>query len=324
MHSYIPVIDISPLYSKDANDWQGVALDVDQACRSSGFFYITGHNISAARISELEALYQQFFALELADKLKIDITQTTHHRGYGCIGTEQLDPLRPADFKETFDMGRNLNADHPDVSNNKPLHGTNQYPDIAGFRELVETHYWDMIELGKTILRALAIALKLNADHFDEFFSEPISVLRFIHYPAVEAKLDRSQMGAGAHTDYGCITILHQDSIGGLQVQDKQGNWLDATPIDGSFVINIGDMMARWSNHRYTSTPHRVINPSGAERYSMPFFVEPNFDTTIAALNGCYDEKNPAIYPEISAGDYLLSRFAETYEYFDKIEKEQP
>jgi len=142
--------------------------------------------------------------------------------------------------------------------------------------------------------------------------------LRFIHYPPIQGKALSDQLGAGAHTDYGCITILHQDNIGGLQVQDKQGQWIDATPVEGSFVINVGDMMARWSNDRYTSTAHRVINPSGAERYSMPFFVEPNFDTTIEALEGCYDEKNPAKYPQVSAGNYLLSRFEETYEYLNK------
>jgi isopenicillin N synthase-like dioxygenase len=317
-HSTIPVIDIAPLYLNDAKSWQSVATAIDQACQQSGFFYITGHNISAARISQLTAAYKQFFDLPLAEKLTIDITKTDHHRGYGSFGTEQLDPEKPADFKETFDMGRNLSADHVDVLAAKPLHGCNQYPNIAGFKALVETHYWDMIELGKTLLRGLAIALKIDPNFFNDSFTEPLSVLRFIHYPALEKKSNDDQMGAGAHTDYGCITILYQDSIGGLQVKDRAGHWQDALPIKDSFVINIGDMMARWSNDRYTSTPHRVINPSGRERYSMPFFVEPNFDTGIEALSGCYSEDNPAKYSAITAGDYLLSRFAATYEYFDK------
>ncbi len=316
--SYIPIIDISPLYSENANDWQEVANDIDLACRESGFFYVVGHSVTAQRIADLSNLYQQFFALPIEEKLKIDITKTTHHRGYGHFGTEQLDPSKPGDFKETFDMGRNLPATDLNVLANKPLHGTNQYPDMAGFQELVETHYWDMIELGKTILKGLAIALKLEPHYFDSSFTEPLSVLRFIHYPSIEKKSDDKQIGAGAHTDYGCITILYQDTVGGLQVQDKQGEWLDATPVENSFVINIGDMMARWSNDRYTSTPHRVVNPSGAERYSMPFFVEPNFDTSIKALQGCFDDNNPAKYQEIAAGDYLLSRFAATYEYFEK------
>ncbi|NQZ31133.1 MAG: 2OG-Fe(II) oxygenase [Oceanospirillaceae bacterium] len=320
-NSYLPVIDISPLYSKNPDHWQSVALDIDSACQKSGFFYVTGHGITPERITQLAAMYQKFFAQPLDQKLQIDITKTRHHRGYGAIGTEQLDPKRPGDFKETFDMGRNLAPDHPHVLAEKPLHGTNQYPELVGFKELVETHYWDMLELGKTILRGLAIALGLAPYYFDKNFTEPLSVLRFIHYPQVEKIALKNQIGAGAHTDYGCITILHQDDIGGLQVQDKQGQWLDATPIAGSFVINIGDMMSRWSNDRYTSTPHRVINPSGSERYSMPFFVEPNFETKIAALPGCFDQANPAKYQQISAGNYLLSRFAETYEYFDKEPK---
>lgn len=316
--SYIPIIDISALYSDEPQQWHSVANEVDQACQQSGFFYVTGHSISPERIAQLSSLYKRFFALGMSEKMDIDITKTRHHRGYGSFGTEQLDPKRPADFKETFDMGRNLAADHPDVIAQKPLHGTNQYPDLAGFQALVETHYWDMIALGKTILRALAIALKLDPHYFEHEFSEPISVLRFIHYPPLENKEQAEQLGAGAHTDYGCITILHQDQIGGLQVQDRSGQWLDAPPVANSFVINIGDMMARWSNDRYSSTPHRVINPSGSERYSMPFFVEPNFDTQVAALSGCHDLNNPPKYAAITAGEYLLSRFAETYEYFEK------
>lgn len=312
---YIPQIDISSLYSADEADWQNVAQQIDSACQQSGFFYVTGHGISDERIAALRALSEQFFALPQSEKLKIDITQTVHHRGYGNFGTEQLDPARPGDFKETFDMGRNLAPDHPDVLAGKPLHGCNQYPQIDGFAALMETHYWDMIELGKVILRGLAIALGSNPSFFDSEFSEPISVLRFIHYPAIELKQEVEQIGAGAHTDYGCITILHQDQIGGLQVQNRDGQWIDATPIEGSFVINIGDMMARWSNDRYTSTPHRVVNPSGLERYSMPFFVEPNFDTNIQALQGCFDKDHPAKYEPIKAGDYLLSRFAATYKY---------
>ncbi len=320
MTPYIPHIDISPLYSSDPADWQTVATQIDTACQNSGFFYITGHTISPERIAELLALSEAFFALPHDEKLKIDITATPYHRGYGSFGTEQLDPERPGDFKETFDMGRHLPEDHPDVLAEKPLHGPNRYPDIDGFRTLMETHYWDMIELGKTILRGLAIALKIDPDFFADKFTAPISVLRFIHYPQIDLKPDAEQIGAGAHTDYGCITILYQDQVGGLQVKNRDGEWLDATPVEGSFVINIGDMMARWSNDRYTSTPHRVINPSGQERYSMPFFVEPNFDTRISALEGCYDADNPARYPEISAGDYLLSRFAATYEYREKFE----
>jgi len=315
MSASLPIIDISSLYSSNPDDWAGVAEQIDLACQQSGFFYVTGHGMPQQQIDQVLALAEQFFALPSEQKLNIDITATRHHRGYGTFGTEQLDPERPGDFKETFDMARNLAEDHPDVLAQKPLHGPNQYPDIEGFQALYESHYWQMLEIGKTLLKGVAIALGLPKGFFDDKFTEPLSVLRVIHYPSLEAKADERQLGAGAHTDYGCVTILYQDSTGGLQVQSRDGQWLDATPVAGAFVINIGDMMARWSNDRYTSTPHRVVNPSGTERYSMPFFVEPNFDTPLECLAGCYSEENPAKYPPISAGDYLLSRFAATYEY---------
>lgn len=312
---YIPVIDISPLYQDDANAWLPVAEQIDLACQNSGFFYIKGHAIPASQMQAIIDLAKTFFALPLEEKLKIDITQSQHHRGYGAIATEQLDPQRPGDFKETFDMGRHLDNTDPDVIAGKPLHGANQYPAVPEFQALMEDHYQQMLELGKTVLKGIAVALGIEPDFFDRRFTHPISVLRLIHYPSHEAKQNDEQIGAGAHTDYGCITVLYQDGSGGLQVRHRNGEWIDAPPIEGTFVINIGDMMARWSNDRYTSTPHRVINPQGIERYSSPFFVEPNFDTDIYCLEGCQSEQVPAKYPPISAGEYLLSRFNDTYAY---------
>ena len=311
----IPLIDIAPLFSDEPKDWTAVAEQIDQACQGSGFFYIKGHGVSHETMQSVMTMAKTLFDSPMALKKAIDITQSDHHRGYGSIATEQLDPERPGDFKETFDMARNLGADHPDVLANKPLHGPNRYPDIEGFQAMMETHYWRMLEVGKTVLRGIAIALKIEPDFFDQRFAEPISVLRFIHYPPDSGRTDEAQIGAGAHTDYGCITVLYQDAAGGLQVRNRQGEWIDAPPIEGTFVINIGDMMARWSNDRYTSTPHRVVNPEAGHRYSSPFFVEPNFDTDIYCLPGCSDDAHPAKYPAISAGEYLLSRFRDTYAY---------
>lgn len=273
MTPYIPLIDISPLYSNNQKQWNSVAQQIDEACQQSGFFYVTGHNISAQQIEKVMALAKCFFSQTSEEKLKIDITATQHHRGYGAIATEQLDPERPGDFKETFDMARNLDLASPEVLAGTPLHGPNQYPDIEGFAEVMEEHYQLMLELGKMILKGISVALGIEPNYFESRFTHPISVLRFIHYP----------------------------------------------PFEGGFVINIGDMMARWSNDRYCSTPHRVINPEGKERYSSPFFVEPNFDTDIYCLQGCTTPENPPKYPAISAGNYLLSRFQETYAYRQEI-----
>ena len=311
----LPIIDIASLYSDNQDAWPAVAEQIDRACREWGFFYITGHPISPARIAELLSAAKTFFALPAAEKLKIDITQTAHHRGYGAIATEQLDPSKPSDLKETFDMGFHMDLNHPEVLAGKPLRGANRHPDLPGWETLMEQHYADMQALAQTLLRAMTIALDIDRDFFDTRFHEPISVLRMIHYPPRHTASSAEQQGAGAHTDYGCVTLLYQDDAGGLQVRARDGGWIDAPPIAGSFVVNIGDMLARWSNDRYTSTPHRVISPLGVDRYSMPFFAEPHPDTLIDCLPNCSSADNPAKYPPVTSSDYLLSLFADTYAY---------
>ena len=311
----LPIIDISPLYGDEPDAWQAVAGQIDRACRQWGFFYIKGHPISPTRIAEVLGNAQRFFALPVEEKLKIDITQTRHHRGYGAVATEQLDPTKPSDLKETFDMGLHLPADHPEVLAEKPLRGPNRHPDLSGWAPLMEQHYRDMQALAQTLLRAMTLALGIERDFFDTHFNEPVSVLRLIHYPPRDAASCAEQQGAGAHTDYGCITLLYQDAAGGLQVRNVNGLWIDAPPIDGTFVVNLGDMMARWSNDRYLSTPHRVISPLGVDRYSMPFFAEPHPDTLIQCLPGCQDDAHPPKYPTTTCAEFLLSRFADTYAY---------
>lgn len=311
----LPLIDIAPLYGTDNAAWRDVATQIDAACRDWGFFYITGHGIPPERIDALLAAAKAFFALPEAEKLKIDITRTAHHRGYGAIATEQLDPTQPSDLKETFDMGFHMAADHPEVLAGKPLRGPNRHPDLPGWAPLMEQHYAGMQALAQTLLRAIALALGIERDFFDARFAEPISVFRMIHYPPRHTARSADQPGAGAHTDYGCVTLLYQDDAGGLQVRNVHGEWIDAPPIPGSFVVNIGDMMARWSNDRYTSTPHRVISPLGVHRYSMPFFAEPHPDTEISCLPNCSSADNPPKYPPVTSAEYLLSRFADTYAY---------
>lgn len=311
----LPVIDIAPLYQNDSAARQAVARQIDAACREWGFYYIKGHPIAPSRIAELKAAAEDFFARPAEEKLRIDITQSKHHRGYGAVATEQLDPTQPSDFKETFDMGFQMSADHPDVLAEKPLRGPNRHPQIIGWEALMQQHYEDMHELSLTLLRAMAEALGIEEDFFDQRFTDPISVFRMIHYPPRQQASNADQPGAGAHTDYGCVTLLYQDNAGGLQVQSVNGEWIDAPSIEGTYVVNIGDMMARWSNDRYKSTPHRVISPLGVDRYSMPFFAEPHPDTEISCLPNCSSADKPPKYPAVSCSAYMLSRFAETYAY---------
>ncbi|MDO6765222.1 isopenicillin N synthase family oxygenase [Agarivorans sp. 1_MG-2023] len=308
----LPIIDIAALNQADSQSWQEVVDAIDAACRDKGFFYVTGHGIPPEQFAAVQSMAAQFFALSEDEKSKIDIQRSVNHRGWGQVSAEQLDPVGPKDFKETYDMALDLSPYHPQVAKCSLLYGPNQYPNLDGFAQLMLQHYELTLQVGLKILQAMAIALGQAEDFFSKNFSCPISVLRLIHYPPQQ----NSSNGAGAHTDYGCITLLYQDHIGGLQVQDKSGNWLDATPVANSFVVNIGDLMQRWTNGKYKSTPHRVTSPSEqTTRFSMPFFVEPDFDTPVNTLASCLAEGESSKYSEVSAGDWILSRFADTYAY---------
>ena len=314
----LPIIDITALQSDDVSQWQGVIEAIDKACRDTGFFYVTGHGIPAEQFTNVKAMANKLFTLPESDKQKIDIQYSNNHRGWGQVSAEKLDPNGPSDYKETFDMALDFSPYHPQVGRCGQLYGPNQYPNIDGFIQLMQQQYQLSMEVALRILKAMALALQLPIDFFSQHFSYPVSVLRLIHYPPQQNK----QNGAGAHTDYGCITLLYQDQVGGLQVQDREGNWVDATPVENSFVVNIGDLMQRWTNDCYKSTSHRVTSPtSQTTRFSMPFFVEPNFDTEVSTVASCLADGESAQYKKVTAGDWILSRFAETYEYRNEAKK---
>jgi len=308
----LPIIDISALQSDDISQWSDVITAIDKACRDTGFFYVTGHGIPKQQFDSVQSMANTFFSLPEFAKQKINIQHSSNHRGWGQVSAEKLDPNGPSDHKETFDMALDLSPYHSQVARCSQLYGPNQYPNVDGFIQLMQQQYQLSMEVALRILKAMALALSLPIDFFSQHFSYPVSVLRLIHYPPQKGL----QNGAGAHTDYGCITLLYQDHIGGLQVQDRDGNWLDATPVANSFVVNIGDLMQRWTNDCYKSTSHRVTSPSSnTTRFSMPFFVEPNFDTPVATIASCLQPGEVPAYDEVTAGDWILSRFADTYEY---------
>ncbi|MCJ2377857.1 2OG-Fe(II) oxygenase [Vibrio sp. ZSDZ34] len=312
MNAALPIIDISPLSGNNPEHQQDVINAIDHACRDKGFFYVTGHGIPEEQFAKVQAIASTFFALEEQEKQRINIQQSANHRGWGQVNAEKLDPEGPQDYKETFDMALDLSPYHPQVTRFPELYGPNQYPNLTGFIQIMQQHYELTLQVGLKILSAMALALKQPEDFFTQYFTCPISVLRLIHYPPQQLQSN----GAGAHTDYGCITLLHQDNTGGLQVQDINGTWLDAPPVANSFVVNIGDLMQRWTNDHYKSTPHRVISPTAnTTRFSMPFFVEPDFDTPVTTLDSCLSPGEASRYPTITAGDWILSRFSETYEY---------
>jgi isopenicillin N synthase-like dioxygenase len=309
--SEIPVIDIRPLLNGTRDDERAVAAAIGQASRERGFFYIANHGVQTA---EVFAAAARFFALPDQAKAAVSYFQSSHNRGYVPIEGETLDPTLRPDAKEAFNIGRELTADDPDVVAGTPFHGLNQWPDLPGFRATTLAYYAAMRQLGEKLHRAFALDLGLPPDFFVRFIDQPIATLRLLHYPPHPGAFDGSQYGASPHTDYGNLTLLAQDAIGGLQVKSRDSGWIDAVPIEGTLVCNIGDCLMRWSNDIYVSTPHRVVNRGNADRYSVAFFFDTNVDALVSCLPSCQSIERPARYPAVNGAEYLRSRLERTYQ----------
>jgi isopenicillin N synthase-like dioxygenase len=312
----IPLIDISALFGADPAARLACGREIGRACRDVGFFYIVNHGIAHARIDEVFAVAQRFFALPGAEKMTIALARSPFMRGYFPIEGEVLDPALGGDYKEGFDMALDLPLDHPAVVVRKPLHGPNQWPARPPeFRPIVQRYFDDLIALGRTVSRGFALALDLAEDFFTRRMQHPTAILRLLRYPPnpQAAALEKTQPGCGAHSDYGYLTILAQDQVGGLQVQNRAGKWIDAKPVPGAYVCNIGDMMAQWTNDRFAATQHRVVSSPDRERYSIPFFFHPDFDTEVACLPSCQSADNPPRYAPTTTGAHIVRRLQEAY-----------
>jgi isopenicillin N synthase-like dioxygenase len=290
----IPIIDLAPFLDGSARAGAGTVRAIGEACRATGFFYAVNHGIATARVF---AAAERFFALPLASKEALSITQAADNRGYVALRSEQLDPSAPADCKEAFNLGP------------ERAHARNRWPDLPDFRDPSLAYLTAATALAQRLHDAFAIDLGLAPTHFAGLVDRPSVTLRLLHYPPGQ----RAALGAGAHTDYGTITLLAQDEVGGLEVRTRSGEWIAAPPIPSAFVCNIGDLLMRWTNDVYASTPHRVVSPPGRERYAIALFFDPNPDAIIACLPTCADASRPARYPPIRADDYLRSRLDSTY-----------
>lgn len=282
--SQVPIIDIQPLvFGK--GDVLGVADQINQACRKQGFFYIVKHGVDEELQQRLEKLSRQFFAQDGETKLEIRMALGGKAwRGYFPVGGE-LTSGKP-DLKEGIYFGAELGEEHPLVKANTPMHGANLFPaNIPLFRETVLDYMTAMTHLGHTLMAGIALSLGLEASYFaDRYTSDPLTLFRIFNYPPdLSPSDDQPRWGVGEHTDYGVLTILKQDDLGGLQVKSKSG-WIAAPPVLGSFVCNIGDMLDRMTGGLYKSTPHRVQNSSGRNRLSFPFFFDPNFDVEVKPI----------------------------------------
>lgn len=311
MDNEIPIIDLTDLIS--GKDAAGVADEIGAACRGVGFFYVTGHGIPDEVTRRFFAESRRFFAATPEIKNAASITQSPHNRGYVGMGEEILDPDMPSDLKEAFNIGLELAADDPELLAGVPFRGVNLWPDLPDWRDNMLDYFDRCWRLGMQLHRAFAIDLGLPEDYFAPMFDKPMSTLRLLRYPPQIADAQPGQIGAGAHTDYGNVTILAVDGVAGLEVQTRDGRWMPAPCIEGAFVCNIGDCLMRWSNDIYVSTPHRVTNAAGRERYSAAFFLDPNPEAEVACLSTCQSPDRPPRYAPISGADYLKSRLDATY-----------
>ncbi|MEQ9607313.1 MAG: 2-oxoglutarate and iron-dependent oxygenase domain-containing protein [Kiloniellaceae bacterium] len=313
----IPIIDLAPMFSGDAAAKRTLAAALRQACVGSGFLYIRNHHVPQEAIDATFAAAHGYFDLDDAAKMRNHVSLSRNNRGYAALLEENTDPTARGDLHESFDIALEVPADDPDVVAGKVLYGPNQWPEgQAAFRAALERYHAEMCRLGGHLLHAFALALDLPETYFDALVTKPLATLRVLHYPPQFGEVDDRQIGIGAHSDYECFTILAQDEVPALQVLNTAGEWVAANPIPGCFVVNIGDQMARWTNDLFASTVHRAVNRSGRERYSIPFFFGPNYDTVVEALPSCVTAERPARYPAITSGDYINGRFAETFAHY--------
>ncbi len=311
----IPVIDIGALRGGSSDAVSDVAANIREASTDVGFFYVRNHGIeTATRVAALSAS-KRFFALP--QEVKARSAVNNQHRGFMAPGGAKMHETARADLKESFNWALELAADDPDVlSGDKPLLGPNNWPDtdLPELRQSLYAYYLAACDCGRDLMRAFAVGLDADEAFFAPHFTQPIARGSALYYPPQPPQMGTEQFGVGAHTDYGCLTLLWQDEVGGLQVQGRDGDWVTALPIPDTLVVNVGDLLARWSNNRFVSTPHRVVNASGRERYSMAVFFDPNYDAVVDPTELLQPGDAPK-YEPILAGEHVKARFDAAFAY---------
>lgn len=313
----IPVLDISTFRDGEAARTE-LARILDQMLREVGFAYIRGHTVPEASVSALRNQSRAFHAQPLDEKLKLKLDR--NFRGYipintSTIKTSSVATVTKPNQSESLMLMREVAADDPRARAGEPLQGPNQWPDPAllpSFRTVAEAYVAEMTALGMMMLDLIARALGVDHDALARHFERPTTFLRLLHYPPQPA--EDGLFGSAPHTDYGFITLLAQDDVGGLEVKNKAGDWIAAPPMPATFVMNVGDILSRWSNGRFASTPHRVINRSGRERYSQPFFFDPDMDSEITPFATCVPKGEAPAYEPVLWRDYLMERIEKNYQ----------
>jgi isopenicillin N synthase-like dioxygenase len=313
----VPVIDLA------TGDRAALAAAIGDACRNIGFFYVVNHGVPQRLIDDQFAWTERLFALPMAQKMAIHMRNSPTTAGYEPIHEQRLDSqdataeAAPPDLKESYYCGMDVPDGHAFARRRVRGIGHNQWPaSLPGFREQMGTYHATLRELSDRLLELIALSLGVEETWFRPFHDWPGAVLRLVRYPPQPASADYNQIGAGAHTNWGGITLLAQDDLGGLEVRNAAGTWVEATPVPGSFVVNLGDLMARWTNGIYSSNMHRVKNVSpDRDRYSVPYFYSPRFDAVIEPVPTCVGPGQPARFATCTASEHMDEMFRRSYGY---------
>lgn len=307
MTNSIPVIDLAPWFTGDDRARRRLAADVGDACENVGFLVIEGHGIDPQVIARAFGAAHAFFAQPMADKMEVHFAKSGVQLGYIPPKAERSDQQGAPDLKEAFDLTHIVEPMPGDDPITARMYGPNLWPPaLPSMRLASEAYLAAMIDLGRNLFGIMALALDLPAGAFADHLNRPIAQMRLMRYPMEP----ESRIGIGAHTDYEFLTLVAQDDVGGLEVRTRDGVWAAVPPRPGSFVMNLGEMMMRWTNGRFIATPHRVWCPLTRDRYSVPFFFGPNYETEVVTLSTCTSAERPPRYPPITAGRYLAARLA--------------
>lgn len=323
----VPTIDISPWFTDDPDAQAAVVAAVDAACRSIGFMQIVGHGISSETIEGLGNAIDTFFGLPSETKAVLRAPRPSINRGYSPPAAERLSYSlgidSPADMFEAFNIGASVDdfvaADSTDVELDPEIYATNIWPaadDAPGFEANASAWFAEAGKLARTITSIFARALDLDDGFFEPYADHSIDVLRMVNYALPEGvQLQPDQLGMGAHTDFGIVTILWADAVPGLEILDDDGAWHSVLPIPGAILVNLGDMLEQWTNDRYTSTMHRVVPPTDADgksvrRRSAAFFHDGNADALISTLDSCLDTDGASAYPDVTVAEHLTQKLS--------------
>jgi isopenicillin N synthase-like dioxygenase len=309
----IPVLDLGPLRAGQPGALERLGDQMRHACENVGFYFIVNHGVDSTQMASVFAEAARFHALPAATKqaLKVNEHQIGYmpYKGYTSRSSRIHENTQP-NLNAAYFLKRDLAPDHPDVVAGRRYRGLNQWPDAAllpGFRETL-VDYCRAIEMAAlSLLPVYAKALDLPDDFFQAKFREPQYSLRLTHYPPVpQDAIEDNQFALAPHTDSGFMTLLPQNDVPGLAIRLANGEWIEPPALPGSYLVNTGDMMRRWSNHRFLSTPHRVVHRENRDRYAAPFFFDANIDTVMECFPTCVSEDNPARHAPTTYSEYML------------------